>query len=721
METDNKIKKVCVIGAGVMGSGIAAHIANSSTDVLLFDISSGDHQNPSAISKSAIERMLVTKPEPLAHPSKAQFITPCNLDDDLPKIKDCDLIIEAIVENLSVKQKLYQKLLPFLKEEAIISSNTSTLNLAALKEGLPKDVRKRFIILHFFNPARYMPLLELVKDEETDDAIITKASVFVSRRLGKEVVECKDTPGFIANRIGCFLLELSLRKTLKHKVDIEIIDYIMSKYLYLPSTGIFGLYDLIGLDVMRLISTSLCASLPENDKFIAFSKAVPQIEEMMNRNYMGRKSGSGFYRMVKSEDGAKIKEVIDLESLEYRKCKDVQDDFQDINQILSTNTPACQAIKEIILEFGSYVTSLVPEITDDIYDIDNAMRLGYNFQYGPFELFNHIIKDGFALIERAQSPLSAFIAKKEYRNIKPGNFASKINILKKYAKSILFQNDSCKLSLLNNEDLCFSISTKMNCLNHEIFDSLIEAISRAEKDNKKLYIYSDSNHFSAGADLNIFLEYIDTENWNKIDEFLILGQKTMQRMKYSSSAIISCASGAALGGGSELLLHSSAIYASEQLLAGLVESNLGLIPAFGGTKEMIIRGCATPSDIIRNLKNIILANKTTSADHFAHDYGLDIQVNMNRKYLLEEAMQKENIPHSYSYQENQEYLIPKFNLEKELDGNIPDDHTHHIMQLLQNISGTNMTEENMLELEREIFLQLIASPKAKNQLEKMRK
>lgn len=720
MNPYNKIKQVCVIGAGVMGSGIAAHIANSGTKVLLFDISTSG-ANPSAISKSAIEKMLVTKPNPLSHPSKAQLITACNLVGDLEKIKDCDLIIEAIVENLEVKQTLYQKLLPYLKEEAIISSNTSTLNLGALKERLPQDIRKRFIILHFFNPARYMPLLELVRDKETDDSIVTKASIFVSHCLGKEVVECKDTPGFIANRIGCFLLELSLRKTLEHKVDIEIIDYIMSKYLYLPTTSIFGLYDLIGLDVMRLISTSLCESLRENDKFTAFSKQVPEIEEMINRNYIGRKSGSGFYRIVKSEDGSKAKEAIDLKTLEYRKCKDETYEASDINQILSTNSPTCKAIREIILEFGSYVTSLVPEITNDIYDIDKAMRLGYNWKYGPFELFNHIIKDGFRLIAQWQNPLSVFIEKKEYLNIKQESFFSKTNSLEQYTKRIIFQNDSCKLSLLSNSDLCFSIATKMNCLNHEIFNSLVEAISYTEKENKKLYIYSDSSHFSAGADINIFLKYIDTQNWNKIDEFLILGQQTMQRMKYSSAAIISCASGAALGGGSELLLHSTYIHASDQLLAGLAEAKLGLIPAFGGTKEMLIRGCRSTSQILRNLRNIILANKTTSADYFAHDYGLDVHVNMNRKYLLEEAMQTQHAAPKYFYKENHDYLIPKFNLEKELESNILDDHTHNIIQLLQTISGSKITEENMLILEREIFLQLIASPKAKNQLEKMRK
>lgn len=713
----NKFNQICVIGSGVMGAGISAHIASAGIKVLLFDIPSKE-QNGNSISGAAIERMLSASPSPFSHPSKAEFITACNLDSDLEKIRDCDLVIEAIIEDISIKHSLYQKLLPYLKEDAILASNTSTLNLSALKNGLTKSLRKRFLILHFFNPPRYMELLELVKDEETSDKAIKYVSEFVSRKLGKQVVECKDTPGFIANRIGCFLLELSLRKTLEHKVDIEIIDYIMSKYLYLPNTGIFGLYDLIGLDVMSLISKSLYSSLPERDRFKEIYTEVPQINKMISLNYLGRKSGAGFYRIIKLEDGSKINEVIDLTTLEYKRCIDVKFDFKDINEILSLSNNIGTVIREIILEFGSYVASLVNEISDNIYDIDKAMRLGYNWTYGPFELFYTLINNGFSMIDQ-DSRCSNFIAKKEYLYIESEGFSSKVNSLEKHTKKILFQNASCKLSMLNNSEFCFSMSTKMNCLNHEVFNSLIEAILYAEKEKQRLYIYSDTNHFSAGADLNILLAHIYKEEWVKIEEFIALGQNAMQKMKYSTAEIISCPSGVALGGGTELLLHSSYICATDKLIAGLVEVGLGLIPGFGGTKEMILRGIDSPSKITHNLRNIVMSTKTLSADSFSYSYGVDLLVNMNRRYMLEEAMHIKNTKIVTNYDANREYLIPVFDLNNSIDLRTIDDHTKNIIDIFQTISSKEMREDQILLLERELFMHLISSRKVQLGLEKI--
>lgn len=694
-----------------MGAGIAAQIANSSTKVLLFDIASNE-KDRSSITKQALTKMLVTKPEPLSHPSKLDLITPCNLEDDLEKIRECDLVIEAIVENINIKQELYKKLLPYLKKNVILSSNTSTLNLHLLKQELPKSITTNFIILHFFNPPRYMPLLELVTDDETNHETKKLAIDFASRKLGKEVVECRDTPGFIANRIGCFFLELSLNKALEYNIDIEIIDYIMHKYLYLPNTGVFGLYDLIGIDVMRLISTSLLESLPNDDKFPEIYKNHQQISQMIDQKYTGRKGLGGFYR-IKNIDGTKIKEVINLTTMEYSKCKDEKYDFgRNINDVLSLTNNIGMAIKDIIIEFGSYVISIAHDICDNIYDIDKVMRLGYNWKYGPFELFYSVIKDGFKIIEKSQHNPYSFIKTEEYKNIDSKYFLSETNNLSKYNKKYLLENDSCKLSLLKNDSLCFSISTKMNCLNHEIFTTLSDAISYAQENNKRLYIYSDSYNFSAGANLNIFLDSIDNNNWRNIEEFITLGQDTMQKIKHSSIEVISCASGAALGGGSELLLHSSLVYAHQQLSAGLVESNLGLIPAFGGTKEMVIRGSKSETLLVKNLKNIVFANKTSSADHFSYDYDIKLYVNMNRSYLLEEALEITDLyPITIHEKQMAEkvYILPKFDLEKEIDFNSLDKHRIKIANYLQSLSGMKVNENNLLDFEREIFMKLIST------------
>ena len=310
------IKKVCVIGSGVMGSGIAAQVANSRTKVILLDIADENSENPSNISASALVRMQSQKPAPLSHPSLAKYITTGNLRDHLNLISECDLIIEVIIERLDVKHALYETLLPYLKDGAIIASNTSTLPLAKLKEKLPQSVQNRFIISHFFNPPRYMELLELVSDVNNDNSVIERAEEFISKKLGKIIIHCNDTPGFIANRIGCFFLECTVRKAIEKGLDPAVIDQIFTKLLGFPSTGIFGLYDLIGHDVMALISKSLVSTLDSGDKYNEIYTESGILSVMKSRGLLGRKSCAGFYKVTKDQ-GKTIKQIFDFKSLEY--------------------------------------------------------------------------------------------------------------------------------------------------------------------------------------------------------------------------------------------------------------------------------------------------------------------------------------------------------------------------------------------------------------------
>lgn len=709
------ISQICVIGGGVMGSGIAALAANAGIKVLLLDIKSPEE--PNLITKNAISKLLSLKPEPLSHPSRISFITPGNLEDDLAKIKDCQIIIEAIIERPDIKQNLYNKLLPFLSPNTILASNTSTLSLKSLKSKLPDWAAKNFMILHFFNPPRYMPLLELVSDKATPTEIKTHAYNFITYQLGKEIVECKDTPGFIANRIGCFLLELALRKTIEYKLEIETIDQLFSQYLFFPKTGIFGLYDLIGIDVMKLISTSLLNSLPESDRFIQIYTPLEQIDQMINAKYIGRKGLGGFYRM-NVIDNIKIKEVLDFETKEYKPCKNEKLNYDNIDQLISLNNNLGKATRDILLEFGNYICALAPEISNNIYDIDRTIRLGYNWKYGPFELFSKIINNGFEWLAKHQSTTAiAFIRNKEYALINNDKFTDNQSYLQSYRHQQIMKNNSCVVKELTNDTICFSITTKMNCLNNEIFSSLLEIISYAEAEKKKIFIYSDSPHFSAGADLQFFLNNIESQNWREIENFLKLGQEAMMRIKYAKIPIISAASGAALGGGCELLLHSHFIIAHEQLNAGLVEACVGLVPGWGGTKEMIIRGAKSPELLVHNLKNIILQNKTTSADYFAKDYLINLKINMNRKYLLAEAMNL-GTQKPINKANNDLFAISEFDLKKSLDYESLDSHTQHIANLLQTLSGKTMSETELLDFERNIFMELIKLPAT---VEKIRK
>ncbi len=471
----NEIKKVCVIGSGVMGSGIAALIANSSHQVVLLDIADKNSDDPNKIVKNAIENLHKQKPPPLTFPDKAELITIGNLEHNLDLIKECDLVIEVIVEKLEIKHQLYNKIIPYLKKDAIIASNTSTLPLKRLKENLPDDIKSRFVITHFFNPPRYMELLELIIDPIVKSEIIDRVLGFLTKTLGKTIVKCNDTPGFIANRVGCFLLELVARKAIAEKLDFVMIDKIFTSCLGLPSTGIFGLYDLIGHDVMKLISSSLLASLPNNDAYHKIYVNTPSLDKMIEQKLIGRKGGGGFYRLSVT-NGKKTKEVINIDNLSYKPAQKTDISFNNLDELLASNSVYGKFFNEIITEFYLYLASLVPSVTDNIYDIDAAMKLGYSWKYGPFELLTSQTKNSWDLIVKNANSIPPYLANKEYQKIDKQKFNAHKDILKE--SKIVLENDSAKL-LDYKENLVFVITTKMNCLNHDVFYLLQESATKA--------------------------------------------------------------------------------------------------------------------------------------------------------------------------------------------------------------------------------------------------
>ncbi|WP_341786801.1 3-hydroxyacyl-CoA dehydrogenase/enoyl-CoA hydratase family protein [Rickettsia endosymbiont of Cantharis rufa] len=703
----NKIKKVCVIGSGVMGSGIAALIANSSNKVVLLDIAAKDSDDPNKIVKAAKENLHKQKPPPLSFPDKENFITIGNLEHDLDLIKECDLVIEVIVEKLEIKHQLYNKIIPYLKEDAIIASNTSTLPLKRLKENLPDNIKSRFVITHFFNPPRYMELLELIIAPTVKPEAIERVSGFLTKILGKTIVKCNDTPGFIANRVGCFLLELVVRKAIKKQLDFVTIDKIFTSCLGLPSTGIFGLYDLIGHDVMKLISSSLLASLSSNDAYHKIYINTLVLDKMIKQKLIGRKGGGGFYRLSVSND-KKIKEVINISDLSYIPVQKVDILFNSLDELLASDSVYGKFFSEIITESYIYLASLVPSVTDNIYDIDAAMKLGYSWKYGPFELLTIAAKDGWDLVIKNASlmyiSLPPYLANKEYQKIDKQKFNSHKDILQE--SQIVLENDSAKL-INYHENFIFVITTKMNCLNHNVFYLLQEAASKAENDGKNLYIYPQGNNFSAGADLKLLLPYIEEGNFHDLENLLKLGQQTMLHLKYSGVHIVSCAKGVALGGGCELLLHSSYIVANQELSAGLVELGVGLIPGWGGVTEMFARSKGDKTKIIRNIRNILEQNKSSSADYFKADYDVEnMQINMNKNYILEEALElnlaKKIVPIPYKI------TLPKVILANEIDTSKYNDLPNKVLSKFQNIIDKHheTNEEELLTYEREIFLEL---------------
>lgn len=566
------MERTVVIGSGTMGCGIASLLASTGKKVLLLDL------NKDIVRKS-LEKIQNT--HALTNLEYIANITPGTIDEDISKIKEADLVIEAIIEDINAKHSLYKKIEPHMRPNTIISSNTSTIQLKNLIEGRSDLFRKNFVITHFFNPPRYMKLLELVTWDETPNSIKNKLNDFLANDLGKEVVFCKDTPGFIANRIGCYFIEKGIEIALANKLDIYQFDQLMHIAAGLPKTGLFGLADLIGLDVMKLISSSLTSILPKNDFYNRIHFHRPLIEDLIARGYNGRKGNGGFYKVEKI-NGEKQTLVLDLEKNAYitpspYKIK------EDLKNLLERNDPVWQVLENTIL----YTLTIAEDITDNIFDIDRTIKYGYNWKFGPLEMIEQIGIDYF--IETLTSKnikIPSLLIK-----LKEGKIIPQVKIENHpIPQKILFSYQDSKLIDIGDNVLCFEILSKMNCLTENIFLSLQQAIDYAEKNNKKAIIIGDNDkNFSAGADLSYFYELIKAKNYKSIEAFLKLGQETMTKIKYSSVPIISAVKGVAFGGGCELMLHSHHICIYIDSKFGLVETNVGLVPGWGGIKEFYLR------------------------------------------------------------------------------------------------------------------------------------
>lgn len=700
------INVVCVIGSGVMGSGIAAQIANSRTKVILLDIADKNSTDKNTIVKSAFEKLFSQKPAPLSHPDYAQYIQIGNLDDDLDAIKEADLVIEVIVEKLEIKHSLYNSILPYLKPSAILASNTSTLPLKKLKEQLPDEVKKRFIITHFFNPPRYLELLELVTDQDTSLAIIPEISQFLTKKLGKTIVNCNDTPGFIANRVGCFLLELVVRKALINNLDPVIIDQIFSKYLGFPATGIFGLYDLIGHDVMALISNSLLSSLPQNDLYHQIYQPVHVLEQMATAKLLGRKTGAGFYKISKDSNGNTKKEVISLDNLQYVEASLNSLPYANLEQLIDTDDKYGKFIDDVLTTFFKYITSLIPSVTEHPDNIDEAMKLGYNLKFGPFELMQRLS------INNSGSYVSN-------NKILP-NIGTKF--LETSEKAIMIQlileNKAADFGTVEDRYI-FRITSKMNVLDNDVFNLLVDAIAYCEARGENLYIYPRGSNFSAGANLLYLKNCIENKDIKSLETFIHNGQKAMMAIKYAKIPVIACARGVALGGGCEILLHSSVVIGHQNLNAGLVELGVGLIPGWGGVKEMFLRSKGDKKELLKGLGNILWQNKSSSCYQFGQDYMTKCKENMNKNFLFREAMTM-NLDGFKPINVSSNIELPKIDLKSEFDTSAFNALQLDVLEFLQTIiNQQSVSEELLLGYEKEKFAQLAFRPLALENIKKV--
>lgn len=662
------IGKVAVIGSGVMGSGIAAQVANAGIPVVLLDIVPKDATNRNQLAEGAIARALKTKPAPLMHPSFAKLITPGNLEDDLGQLAGVDWICEVVLENLEVKRDLFKKIDRVRKAGSIVTSNTSTIPLQQLIEGQSAAFAKDFAVTHFFNPPRYMRLLELVAGKKTRPDAISALREFCDVRLGKEVVDCKDTPGFIANRIGIFWSYIAMSRAIEHGLTIEETDAIIGKPMGIPKTGIFGLADLTGIDLAPHVNESMLRLLPKEDAFCrAFDAKGPlatTVAKLIAEGMTGRKGKGGFYR-------AKGKEVLDFKTGQYRAVRKadleaVRAGKKGLRALAEFPDKYGAYAKDVLLNVLGYCASLLPEIADDILAVDAAMRNGYAWKSGPFEQIDQLGSDWLAKeLSAAGRPVPALLqtakgrpfykaeaGRSLYLTVK-GDYAE-IPVApdawmladKKRGASPIASNRGASLWDVGDGVACLEFHTKMNSVDPDVLAMVGQAARLHEKGFKALIIGNDADNFSVGANLGLLLFQANIAMWPLIEQVLSAGQQAYMALKYAPFPVVAAPAGLALGGGCEICLHASAIQAHAETYTGLVELGVGLLPGWGGCKELITRAYADPNrakgpmpPLGEAFEPIATAKVATSAAE-ARDIRIlrpSDGITMNRKRLLADA------------------------------------------------------------------------------------
>ncbi len=713
------INNIVVIGSGVMGSGIAAQIANAGFKVHLLDIIPINADDRNIVAKQAIAKLQNTVPPALAMQELAANITPGNLEDDLEALKSADWIIEVIIEKLELKQVLYKKLEQYCKASCIISSNTSTIPLAKLIENSSDNFKQHFLISHFFNPPRYMPLLELITSKFTKPEVIKTISNFLDIFLGKTIVKSNDSPGFIANRIGCYWLEVALTTAIEMGLSIEQADSLLSKPAGIPKTAIFGLYDLIGIDLMQLIAKSLSDSLAADDDFLKVSKPHSLVNKMIEDGYIGRKGKGGFYRITKGVDGKKTKESINLKTGEYSLSQEIICPITDIRELIDNNTYALKVLSKTL----SYAANLIPEASDNLSDIDQAMKQGYNWKFGPFELIDQIGPSYFkqkleqqnikvpVILEKLKDQL--FYRNNSYFNDN-GNYTPIIHpegiILLKSFK-VIEQNNSARILDIGDNIAAIEFTSKMAMADREVFSLILQFFSDYSYSYKGLVIANDQVNFSVGGNLSFMLEMAENKNLQAVDEYLKLGQTVMMKIKNSPIPVVSGARGMALGGGCEFLLHSTAVVAHLETNAGLVETGVGLIPGWGGCKEMILRSTSA-ENLIAAFKHILAGDISSSSYQMQEMLKLEnFKICMNINRVLGDSKELcRATKTSWFPKEDIAFKAIKVDWQPIIDSLNLSGHNLSVAKELSSIfSQENPTENSLLDLEREIFIRLLST------------
>lgn len=653
-----KIRTAAVLGAGIMGSGIAAHLANAGIPCLLLDVvpegAFGADRN--RLPARALEGIRRSSPPLLYTPKALALVSVGNFEDDLGRALACDWVIEAVTEDLAIKRALYARIEPLRAPGTIVSSNTSGLPIAELLEGRGAEFRSHFLVTHFFNPVRYMKLLELVAGPDTDPSALRTVAECAERRLGKGIVYGKDTPNFVGNRIGIFAVMHAMHAMLEDGLSVEAVDKILGPATGRPKSAVFGTADLVGVDLLLRVADHCHESLPD-DPARRFFDAPPFLREMVSRGLLGRKSGGGFFRL-EGKGEKKQKLVIDPKSLEYRipakvefpslsAAKNEDDVGSRIKAVISGDDAAARFAWKVISATLRYSAKRIPEIADDVFNVDNAMKWGFNWALGPFETWDAIgVAESVARMHADRKAVPKNVEKMLASGA--GSFYRRVDGVLEYfdfatngyvkapvspdviilpalkeRNRVVRQNAGATLYDIGDHVLCLEFRTKLNTVDADVVSMMNDAVSLAEESYAGLVIGNHADTFSAGANLMLVFMEAQAGNFGNIERLVGGFQAACMRLRYSGRPVVAAVAGLALGGGTEICLGSDRIRAAAETYMGLVEAGVGLLPAGGGCKEMVLRCTdaipegidADPLPFVRRaFETIGLAKVSTSAE-----------------------------------------------------------------------------------------------------------
>jgi 3-hydroxyacyl-CoA dehydrogenase len=778
------IRRAAVIGAGVMGSGIAAHLANAGVEVLLMDIvppnltdaEKKDRAARNRFASSGLDKAIKARPAAFFYKSRARLVSIGNTEDDLEKLRDVDLVVEAIIEKLEPKQSLFGRLEKIVHDDCIVASNTSGLRITEMMQGRSGPFRKRFLVMHFFNPVRYMKLLELVVGPDTAPVTLERIRAFGEDALGKGIVVGKDTPNFVGNRIGCHAMMATIHLMLDEGLAPEDVDGLTGEPIGHPKSASFRTADLVGVDTFVHVADNCFASLTGDEDRKVFE--VPAyIRAMVEKKLLGDKTKGGFYR--KGKDGSV--ETLDPKTLEYRArggdkeirafCKElaqIEEPKERLRKLFASDGKAGKFAWKVLSRSLAYSARRVGEIADDVSAIDDAMRWGYNWELGPFETWDAIgfdavldrmKKDGLALPAsvdkmKASGAKGFYSADGKVFDLAKGAYVPRrvdprtapLTILRKGSSPVL-KNDGAEAWDLGDGVLGLTFKTKANSIDGDVIKMIEDSVAKAETDFRALVVANQGEHFCVGANLMLVVMSAQAKQWEDLRSMVKSFQLACQRMKYSSVPVVAAPYGMTLGGGLEVSLGAGAVQAAAETYAGLVEVGVGLVPGGGGTMNLLWRAIdAQPEGatvdtyglVTQVFKNVAMVRVATSAEEakvFGY-FGKDAGISFDRARLVYEAKAKAiglatagwhpPAPKAFVLPGESGMATIQMMVSTLVDAGQASEHDAKIATKLGEIlcggvsgGAHEVTEDEMLAIEREAFVSLCGEPKTQERMQYM--